>query len=93
MFTFVHIFNLMKNYIVHFRRNAFLSVKEDVIKQEQQRLAELMHENILQQVYMSKNMDNLWMTFKIEHEEELREIIKTLPMCKDLYFEIHELLG
>lgn len=83
----------MNNYLVHFRRNAFLQTPAEIIQQEQQRMADLMRENILQNVFMSKNMDNLWMVFQIENEEELREIIKTLPMCRDLYFEINEILG
>ena len=52
-----------------------------------------MRENIIQQVYMNKIMDNLWMVFKIDNQEILREIIQTLPMCKDLYFEANELMG
>ena len=83
----------MKTYMVHFRRNAYTQISPDVIKKEQERMGELMRENIIQQVYMNKNMDNLWMVFKIDNEEILREIIQTLPMCKDLYFETNELMG
>ena len=83
----------MKTYMVHFRRNAYTQISPDVIKKEQERMGELMRENIIQQVYMNKNMDNLWMVFKIDNEEILREIIRTLPMCKDLYFETNELMG
>lgn len=83
----------MKTYMVHFRRNAFTQISPDIIKKEQVIMGELMTKNIIQQVYMNKNLDNLWMVFKIENEEALREIIQTLPMCKDLYFETNELLG
>ena len=83
----------MKTYMVHFRRNAYTQISPDVIKKEQERMGELMRENIIQQVYMNKNMDNLWMVFKIDNEEIIREIIQTLPMCKDLYFEANELMG
>ena len=83
----------MKTYMVHFRRNAYTQISPDVIKKEQERMGELMRENIIQQVYMNKKMDNLWMVFKIDNEEILREIIQTLPMCKDLYFETNELMG
>ena len=83
----------MKNYMVHFRRNTYTQVSPEVIRQEQERMADLMRENIIQHVYMSKPMDNLWMVFRINNEEELREIVKTLPMCKDLYMEISELLS
>jgi len=79
--------------MVHFRRNTYAQVAPEVIRQEQERMADLMRENIIQQVYMSKTMDNLWMVFRINNEEELREIVKTLPMCKDLYMEISELMS
>ena len=42
---------------------------------------------------MNKTMGNLWMVFKIENEEILREIIQTLPKCKDLYYETNELMA
>ena len=83
----------MKNYMVHFRRNAYTQISPDIIKKEQVRMGELMTKNIIQQVYMNKNMDNLWMIFKIDNEETLREIIQTLPMSKDLYFETSELMS
>ena len=83
----------MKTYMVHFRRNAYTQISPNIIKKEQERMGELMRENIIQQVYMNKNMDNLWMVFKIDNEEILRNIIQTLPMCKDLYFETSELMG
>jgi len=83
----------MKTYMVHFRRNAYTKISPDIIKKEQERMGELMRENIILQVYMNKIMDNLWMVFKIDNEEILREIIQTLPMCKDLYFETNELMG
>ena len=83
----------MKNYIVHFRRNTYTQISPDIIKKEQVRMGELMTKNIIQQVYMNKNMDNLWMIFKIDNEELLREIIQTLPMSKDLYFETSELMS
>ena len=68
----------MKTYMVHFRRNAYTQISPDVIKKEQERMGELMRENIIQQVYMNKNMDNLWMVFKIDNEEIIREIIQTV---------------
>ena len=83
----------MKTYMVHFRRNAFTQISPDIIKKEQVRMEELMTKNIIQQVYMNKNMDNLWMVFKIDNEEILRKVIQTLPMCKDLYFETSELMS
>ncbi len=79
--------------MVHFRRNAYTQISPDIIKKEQVRMGELMTKNIIQQVYMNKNMDNLWMIFKIDNEETLREIIQTLPMSKDLYFETSELMS
>ena len=79
--------------MVHFRRNTYTQISPDIIKKEQARMVELMTKNIIQQVYMNKNMDNLWMIFKIDNEELLREIIQTLPMSKDLYFETSELMS
>ena len=79
--------------MVHFRRNAYTQISPDIIKKEQIRMGELMTKNIIQQVYMNKNMDNLWMVFKIDNEEILREVIQTLPMSKDLYFDTNELMG
>ena len=79
--------------MVHFRRNTYTQISPDIIKKEQARIGELMTKNIIQQVYMNKNMDNLWMIFKIDNEELLREIIQTLPMSKDLYFETSELMS
>lgn len=79
--------------MVHFRRNTYTQISTDIIKKEQVRMEELMKENIIQQVYMNKKMDNLWMIFTIENEDQLRRIIHTLPMSKDLYFETSELMG
>lgn len=79
-------------YMVHFRRNAFLHTDQDKIQREQVRLAELMRENVLQQVYMNKTMENLWMVFRVDSMEILKDIISTLPMCRELYFEISELI-
>ena len=79
--------------MVHFRRNTYTQISPDIIKKEQVRMGELMTKNIIQQVYMNKNMDNLWMIFKIDNEELLREIIQTLHMSKDLYFETSELMS
>jgi muconolactone delta-isomerase len=83
----------MKTCMVHFRRNTYTKISPNIIKKEQERMGELMRENIIQQVYMNKTMGNLWMVFKIENEEILREIIQTLPMCKDLYYETNELMA
>ena len=76
----------MKTYMVHFRRNAFTQISPDIIKKEQVRMGELMTKNIIHQVYMNKNMDNLWMVFKIDNEEILREIIQTLAYVQRLVF-------
>ena len=79
--------------MVHFRRSTYTQISPNIIKKEQERMGELMRENIIQQVYMNKTMDNLWMVFKIDNEDILGEIIQTLPMCKNLYFEKNELMG
>lgn len=83
----------MKKYLVHFKRGSFHNVTPIVLQQEQQKLSELMVKEVLSEVLMSKKMDNLWMTFNAKEENEVLEIIKTFPMSKELYFEIHEIIG
>ncbi len=83
----------MKNYMVHFRRGMFEKADPVVIQNEQARMGELMRDNILKQVYMNKTADNLYMIFSVESEDRLKDIIKTLPMSSNLFFEYEELMG
>jgi len=83
----------MKQYMVHFRRSALAKIDPEIVKAEQQRMAALMQEKVILQVYMSKQMDNLWMIFRVNDTQMLVEIIKTLPMSRDLYFESKEILA
>jgi hypothetical protein len=41
---------------------------------------------------MNKQMDQLWMEIHTDNEHDLMEIISTLPMSKDLFFEVHSIL-
>jgi hypothetical protein len=79
-------------YLVHFRRNTHRPVNPAALQQEQQRTAILMRDNILKQIYMNKQMDQLWMEIHTENEHDLMEIISTLPMSKELFFEVHSIL-
>jgi hypothetical protein len=82
----------MRKFLVHFKRSSLAVFSPEVLRHEQQRMADLMREQLLIDVKMNKQMDNIWMEFQMYREDELLEIIKTLPMCKNLYFEIHEIL-
>lgn len=82
----------MNKYIVHFQRSPILNVSPDILRLEQQRMSDLMRDQILINLKMSKLMDNIWLEIQTRSKEELIEIIKTLPMCKNLYFEIYDII-
>jgi hypothetical protein len=83
---------MKKKYLVHFKRNDIMVFTPDILRREQERLQDLMREQILIRVNMSRTMDNIWLEFHINSREELVEIVKTLPMCKNLFFEIFEII-
>ena len=64
----------------------------DVLMKEQERISDLMREHIVVNVKMNKAMDNIWMEFHIDSAEALKDVVKTLPMCKNLYFEYWEIV-
>ena len=82
----------MNKYIVHFQRSVIMSVSPDILRLEQQRMSDLMRDQILINLKMSKQMDNIWLEIQTRTKEELLDIIKTLPMCKNLYFEIYDII-
>ena len=82
----------MNKYIVHFQRSAIMSVSPDILRLEQQRMSDLMRDQILINLKMSKQMDNIWLEIQSRTKDELLDIIKTLPMCKNLYFEIYDII-
>lgn len=78
-------------FLVHFRRNEERVFTPDVLKYEQDRMAVLMREKILIQVFMDKSMAQIWMEIHIDDRQELSDIVKSFPMCSHLFYEIHEL--
>ncbi len=82
----------MNKYIVHFQRSPIMNVSPDILRLEQQRMSDLMRDQILINLKMSKLMDNIWLEIQTSTKEELIDIIKTLPMCKNLYFEIYDII-
>lgn len=83
---------MKKKFFVHFKRNAIMTFTADVLMREQQRISDLMREQIVVNVKMNKAMDNIWLEFRLDREEDLNEIIKTLPMCQNLYYECWEIV-
>lgn len=83
---------LKKKFFVHFRRNEIMTFTADVLMREQQRISELMREHVVTNVKMSRAMDNIWLEFNLQHQDELSDIIKTLPMCSNLYYEYWEIV-
>ena len=79
--------------MVHFMRSTLVSPNEEAIKLEQVRVAELMNQNIIENLHMSSKMDHLWMIMKADDQERIVDIIKTLPMSKEFYFDIEPLLN
>jgi hypothetical protein len=69
-----------------------MNVSPDILRLEQQRMSDLMRDQILINLKMSKLMDNIWLEIQTRSKEELMEIIKTLPMCKNLYFEVYDII-
>jgi hypothetical protein len=67
-------------------------VSPDVLRLEQQRMSDLMRDQILINLKMSKKMDNIWLEIQTTSVEELMNIIKSLPMCKDLYFQVYDII-
>lgn len=55
---------------------------------EQQRIQDLLREDIIQYVYMSEDMERIWLHIKAESEEIADEIIGTLPYCRTMEYEI-----
>lgn len=82
----------MNKYIVHFQRSPIMNISPDVLRLEQQRMSDLMRDQILINLKMSKLMDNIWLEIQTRSKEELIDIIKTLPMCKNLYFEVYDII-
>lgn len=82
----------MNKYIVHFQRSPIMNVSPDVLRLEQQRMSDLMRDQILINLKMSKKMDNIWLEVQTSSVEELMNIIKSLPMCKDLYFQVYDII-
>lgn len=82
----------MNKYIVHFQRSPLINVSPDILRMEQQRMSDLMRDQILINLKMSKTMDNIWLEIQTRTREELTEIIKSLPMCKNLYFEVYDII-
>jgi hypothetical protein len=83
---------MKKKFFVHFKRNAIMTFSPEVLMQEQQRISELMRDHIVINVKMNKAMDNIWLEFRVESETELNDIIKTLPMCQNLYYGAYEIV-
>lgn len=81
-----------KKFFVHFRRNEIMTFTPDVLMKEQQRISELMREHVVTNVKMSKTMDNIWLEFNLLQEDELKDIIKTLPMCSNLFYQYWEIV-
>lgn len=81
-----------KKFFVHFKRNEIMTFTADILMKEQQRISELMREHVVTNVKMSRTMDNIWMEFSLLQKDELNDIIKTLPMCSNLYYEYWEIV-
>lgn len=82
----------MNKYIVHFQRSPIMDISPDILRMEQQRMSDLMRDQILINLKMSKKMDNIWLEIQTRTLEELMEIIKSLPMCKNLYFQVYDII-
>ncbi|NOQ71407.1 MAG: hypothetical protein GQ574_05375 [Crocinitomix sp.] len=78
-------------FLVHFRRNEERVFTPEVLKYEQERMAVLMREKILTQVFMDKTMAHIWMELHLDNRDELLDIVKSFPMCQHLFYEVHEL--
>lgn len=83
---------MKKKYFVHFKRNAIMTFQPDVLRREQQRISDLMRDGIVTNVKMNRSMDNIWLEFRLDREEELSDLIKSLPMCQNLYYEYWEVV-
>lgn len=83
---------MKKKFLVHFKRNEIMTFTAEILMKEQQRISELMREHVVTNVKMNKAMDNIWLEFQMDREEELNEIVKTLPMCQNLYYEYWEII-
>lgn len=83
---------IKRKFLVHFKRNAIMTFTPEILMREQQRISDLMREGVVTNVKMNKAMDNIWLEFRIFQEDELNDIIKTLPMCQNLYYEYWEIV-
>lgn len=81
-----------KKFFVHFKRNPIMTFSADILMKEQQRISELMREHVVTNVKMNRAMDNIWLEFQLLQEDELNDIVKTLPMCSNLYYEYWEIV-
>lgn len=83
---------MKKKFFVHFKRNKIMTFTAEILMREQQRISDLMREQVVVNVKMNKAMDNIWLEFRLDREEELNDIVNTLPMCKNLYYEYWEIV-
>lgn len=81
-----------KKFFVHFKRNPIMTFSADILMKEQQRISELMREHVVTNVKMNRAMDNIWLEFQLLQEDELNDIVKTLPMCSNLFYEYWEIV-
>lgn len=70
------------------RKNGTDKPSGGLFASEQQRIQDLLREDIIQYIYMSENLEKIWLHIKAESEETAGEIIRTLPYCSTMDYEI-----
>jgi hypothetical protein len=59
---------------------------------EEQRFSELFHEKIISEMHLSKDKKNIWIILSLNNIEEVKEIIKSIPLHLNEEAEICELI-
>lgn len=59
---------------------------------EEQRFAELFHEKIISEMHLSKDKKNIWIVLSLYNIQEVKEIIKSIPLHLNEEAEICELI-
>lgn len=82
----------MKFYMVQFVRTNSQAISKEAFATEQLHFQDLMAQDLLQQVNINESKTHFWLTFKVKNEQDITEIIQTLPICSTLKQEIHPLI-
>lgn len=84
---------MMSRFMIKFFRSSKCLEKNPNLKlKENIRFSELFHEQIISEMNLSKDKQNIWVIMSLPTLEEVKEIVKTIPLHFNKEAEIDELI-